>query len=42
MTDPIIDAQGLTKRFPDQPKQNSKKKTVHAVTDLTFAVADGS
>lgn len=41
MTDPIIDAQGLTKRFPDQPRQNSKKKTVHAVTDLTFAVARG-
>ena len=41
MTESIIDAQGLTKRFPDQPKKNSKKKTVHAVTDLTFGVTRG-
>ena len=30
MTEPIIEAQGLTKRF------TVKKKTVEAVTDLTF------
>ena len=40
MTESIIDAQGLTKRFPDQPKKNAKK-TVHAVTDLTFGVTRG-
>lgn len=33
--EPIIEAQGLTKRF------TSKKKTVEAVTDLTFQVARG-
>jgi ABC-2 type transport system ATP-binding protein len=33
--EPIIDAQGLTKRF------TVKKKTVEAVTDLTFRVARG-
>ncbi|WP_243077314.1 ATP-binding cassette domain-containing protein [Microbacterium sp. SS28] len=38
---PIIEAQGLTKRFPDQPKKNSKKKTVEAVVDLTFQVERG-
>ena len=35
MTEPIIEAQGLTKRF------TVKKKTVEAVTDLTFQVARG-
>lgn len=35
MTEPIIEAQGLTKRF------TVKKTTVEAVTDLTFAVARG-
>lgn len=35
MTDSIIDAQGLTKRF------TVKKKAVEAVTDLTFEVARG-
>ncbi len=35
MTEPIIDAQGLTKRFA------VKKKTVDAVTDLTFTAARG-
>lgn len=39
--EPIIEAQGLTKRFPDQPKKNSKKKSVEAVTDLTFQVGRG-
>ena len=33
--EPIIEAQGLTKRF------TVKKKTVEAVTDLTFQVARG-
>jgi ABC-type multidrug transport system ATPase subunit len=37
----IIEAYGLTKRFPDQPKKNSKKKPVEAVTDLTFQVTRG-
>lgn len=40
MTESIIDAQRLTKRFPDQPKKNARK-TVHAVTDLTFEVTRG-
>ncbi|UYK39420.1 ABC transporter ATP-binding protein [Microbacterium terricola] len=35
MTEPIIEARGLTKRF------TVKKKTVEAVTDLTFQVARG-
>jgi ABC-type multidrug transport system ATPase subunit len=35
MTEPIIEAQGLTKRFL------VKKKTVEAVTDLTFTAARG-
>lgn len=35
MDEPIIDAVGLTKRF------TVKKKTVAAVTDLTFRVAEG-
>lgn len=35
MTEPIIEAQGLTKRF------TVKKATVEAVTDLTFQVARG-
>ncbi len=35
MTEPIIEAHGLTKRF------TVKKKTVEAVTDLTFQVARG-
>jgi ABC-2 type transport system ATP-binding protein len=35
MSEPIIEAQGLTKRF------TVKKKTVDAVTDLTFQVARG-
>ncbi len=35
MTPPIIDAQGLTKRF------TVKKKTIEAVTDLTFQVEPG-
>jgi ABC-2 type transport system ATP-binding protein len=39
--EPIIEAQGLTKRFPDEPKKHSKKKTVDAVVDLTFQVARG-
>ncbi|TDN87511.1 ATP-binding cassette domain-containing protein [Microbacterium sp. BK668] len=39
--EPIIEASRLTKRFPDQPKRNSKKKTVEAVTDLTFTVRRG-
>jgi ABC-type multidrug transport system ATPase subunit len=39
--EPIIEARGLTKRFPDQPKKNPKKKTVDAVTDLTFQVERG-
>ncbi len=37
--EPIIDAQGLTKCFPDHPKPNGKQ--VHAVTDLTFQVSRG-
>ncbi|MFT3888422.1 MAG: ATP-binding cassette domain-containing protein [Arachnia sp.] len=39
--EPIIDAQGLTKCFPDTPARNPKAKTVHAVTDLSFQVARG-
>ena len=39
--EPIIEAQGLTKRFPDHPKPNSKKPAVPAVTDLTFQAARG-
>ena len=38
--EPIIDAQGLTKRFPDHQK-NPKAKVVHAVTDVTFQVVRG-
>lgn len=41
MTNLIIEAQGLTKRFPDQPKPKSKKPPVEAVTDLTFQVMRG-
>ena len=41
MTEPIIEARGLTKRFPDIPKRSPKKKIVEAVTDLTFQVARG-
>lgn len=40
MTEPIIEAQGLTKRFPVK-KSTEKNKTVEAVTDLTFAAARG-
>ncbi len=40
MTEPIIEAQGLTKRFPVK-KSPAKKKTVDAVTDLTFTAARG-
>ena len=40
MNQPIISAQGLTKRFPDHPK-DATKKVVHAVTDLTFEVRRG-
>lgn len=40
MTEPIIEAQSLTKRFPVK-KSTSKKKTVDAVTDLTFTAARG-
>ena len=39
--EPIIESEGLTKVFPDHPKKNSKKKSVHAVTDLSFSVARG-
>ena len=39
--EPIIRAQGLTKRFPDPPRKYSKKKTVEAVIDLTFEVDRG-
>lgn len=39
-TEPIIEAHGLTKRFPDQPKKNSKK-IVEAVSDLSFTVDRG-
>ena len=38
---PIIESEGLTKVFPDHPKKNSKKKSVHAVTDLSFSVGRG-
>ena len=38
--EPIIEAHGLTKRFPVK-KQTAKKKTVAAVTDLTFRVEPG-
>ena len=40
-SEPIIEAQGLTKRFPDHPKKDAKKKVVEAVTDLTFQVRRG-
>ena len=44
-SEPIIEAQGLTKRFPDHPhgakKNDTKKKVVEAVTDLTFQVRRG-
>lgn len=40
MTEQIIEAQGLTKRFPVK-KSTEKNKTVEAVTDLTFAAARG-
>lgn len=39
--EPIIEARGLTKRFPDHPAKNAKKRTVEAVTDLTFRVDRG-
>ncbi|WP_127476921.1 ATP-binding cassette domain-containing protein [Microbacterium sulfonylureivorans] len=39
--EPIIEAQGLTKRFPDQQKKNAKKTSVEAVSDLTFRVSRG-
>jgi ABC-2 type transport system ATP-binding protein len=39
--EPIIQAQGLTKRFPEKHSAKTKKKTVDAVTDLTFDVDRG-
>jgi ABC-2 type transport system ATP-binding protein len=40
MTEPIIEAQGLTKRFPVK-KSTAKTKTVDAVTDLSFTAVRG-
>jgi ABC-2 type transport system ATP-binding protein len=40
MTEPIIEAQALTKRFPVK-KSTAKTKTVDAVTDLSFTAVRG-